>query len=122
MGSQRPSGVVGGVSIFWESLKVFLAPHKFDDTHATFVVKACVDNFVHVMYINFVAIVCDPTCKQCTCTTVAANVSNLIVNCCREFDNDAQSISTNVARLSPYSSLPYIISIGICSCSKHSLM
>ena len=118
-GFTAPIGFVNGVCIFWESSKMFLVPHKFEDTHATFMVKVSVDNFVHVTYANFVAIVCNTTRKQCTCTTFDAYVSNFIVNWCREFDNDVKSTGINVARLLPCSSLPYIISIGTCSCSKH---
>ena len=43
-----PFGFIGGVCIFWDSSKVFLVPHKFEEMHATFVVNASEQNVLYV--------------------------------------------------------------------------
>jgi len=79
---------------------VFLVPHKFEDKHFTFVIKVSLDIFVHRTYANFVPIFCAPKGTLLKCRTTAANGSNLIVNSCREFDNNGTTRTTAAPGLS----------------------
>ena len=110
---------------------MFLVPHKFEDTYVMFVVKASVDNLLDLGNANVVTpffFKC-PVCKQCTQTTYRATVSDITVNCCREFDDDAKWTGANVPCLSPpiiarVSSVPAVViftSIAFCSvlCAVH---
>ena len=95
-----PIGFAGGVCIFWESSKVFLMPHKFEEMHLTFLVKVSFDIFVHATDAYFVLILCAPNGTLFTCATAVANGSGHTMNSCREFDNNATSRTTRAPRLS----------------------
>ena len=87
-----PFGFVGGVCIFWDSSKVFLVPHKFEETHAMFIVKASEQN---VLYVHNASVVTPFSFNILHAiialqTTYPVSDSNITSNCCREFEDDVK--------------------------------